>query len=152
MNYKNRIERDSPVCRSYYARNRECICRKVIGEYCYRAIERGCRNHAERADLLLLKYPFEDVAEHCIKRTLRIMHIFPAQAHCADCYDAGMLAYLYSVHRCAYMGYAHIEAYTAKMIRIYLICAKVAFYEANQLCRENQLYEVRLESLPYTQI
>ena len=50
------------------------------------------------------------------------------------------------------MGYAHIEAYTAKKIRIYLICAKVAFYEANQLCRENQLYEVRLESLPYTQI
>lgn len=80
------------------------------------------------------------------------MRIFPAQAHYADCYDAGMLAYLYSVHRCAYMGYAHIEAYTAKMIRIYLICAKVAFYEANQLCRENQLYEVRLESLPYTQI
>ena len=80
------------------------------------------------------------------------MRIFPAQAHCADCYDAGMLAYLYSVHRRAYMGYAHIEAYTAKMIRIYLICAKVAFYEANQLCRENQLYEVRLESLPYTQI
>ena len=78
------------------------------------------------------------------------MRIFPAQAHCADCYDAGMLAYLYSVHRCAYMGYAHIEAYTAKMIRIYLICAKVAFYEATQLCRENQLYEVRLESLPYT--
>lgn len=72
--------------------------------------------------------------------------------HYADCYDAGMLAYLYSVHRCAYMGYAHIEAYTAKMIRIYLICAKVAFYETNQLCRENQLYEVRLESLPYTQI
>ena len=55
------------------------------------------------------------------------MRIFPAQAHYADCYDAGMLAYLYSVHRCAYMGYAHIEAYTAKMIRIYLICGKGRF-------------------------
>ena len=41
-----------------------------------------------------------------------------------------MMAYLYSVHRCAYMSYENVEGYIAKMLRIYLLCAIVAYRDA----------------------
>ena len=62
-----------------------------------------------------------------------------------ECYDAGMLAYLYSIHRCALMGYSHTEYYIIKMIRVLIRCALVVAGEVYNLCRENNLTEFRID-------
>ncbi|MBR1689493.1 MAG: hypothetical protein IJ713_01805 [Oscillibacter sp.] len=134
--------------RSYARNNQLDRYRKTIGEYSYRAIEKVQRACPERAAALLERYPFDGFAAQRLKKQLRYDRISPAQACYDDCYDAGMLAYLYSVHRCAYMGYRNVEGYIAKMIRIYLICAIVSFRDAAALCRENGLREVRIDALP----
>lgn len=51
------------------------------------------------------------------------------------------MAYLYAIHRCAYMDYSHVEAYITKVIRIYLTCALIAFPEARDPRRESGLRE-----------
>lgn len=66
---------------------------------------------------------FEAFAAHNLRRQLWYYRTYPSQARYDDCYEAGMMAYLYSMHRCAYMGYANVKAYTAKMVRIFLLCA-----------------------------
>lgn len=98
------------------------------------------------------QYPFEGFASRCLRRQLRYFHIYPSQARYDDCYDAGMMAYLYTIHRCAYMGYSYVEAYMAKLIRIYLICAVIVFPDAQNLCKENNLRELNLDQLPYSQV
>ena len=92
------------------------------------------------------RYPFEEYAEFYIKRALHIRKIYPAQDRYADCYDAGMFAYLYSIHRCAAMRYNHTEPYIKKMIRTYIICAIVVYEEAKNLCQENGFQEIRLNA------
>lgn len=136
----------------YRQRHRVSISRKTIGEYCYRTIEQIQQKCPKKVERLLEQYPFEGFALHRLRRQLRYFHIYPSQARYDDCYDAGMMAYLYTIHRCAYMGYSYVEAYMAKLIRIYLICAIIIFPDAQNLCRENNLRELNLDQLPYVQV
>lgn len=125
---------------------------KVIGEYNDRAIEKVRRKCAERVEALYIKFPFDGFAEKRLGQLLRKYRIDP---HCGcydDCYSAGMMAYLYSVHRCAYMKYENVEGYIAKMLRIYLICAIVAYKDSQNLCEENGFCEVRLDRLGYAKV
>lgn len=139
-------------CRqNYFQRHCVSISRKTIGEYCYRAIERVQQECPEKVERLLEQYPFERFASKCLCKQLQYLRIYPSQARYDDCYDAGMMAYLYTIHRCAYMGYSHVEAYMAKITRIYLLCAAIAFRDAQNLCRENNLRELNLDQLPYEQ-
>ena len=91
-------------------------------------------------------YPFEEYGEIFIIRALRRYGIYPAHGMYADCYDAGMLAYLYSIHRCAFMGYTYTEPYIKKMVRIYIICAIAVYKETKNLCRVNGFTEIRLDA------
>ena len=75
--------------------------------------------------------------------------IYPGQGCYDDCYSAGMQAYLYSIHRCALMGYTNVIGYIAKMQRIYLICAIVVYRDTAYLCKEHGLRETRLEQVGY---
>lgn len=120
---------------------------KVIGEYNDRSIEKVRRNCAEQVDALYERFPFEEFAEKRLNRLLRRHRIYPHCGCYADCYSAGMMAYLYSVHRCAYMSYENVEGYIAKMLRIYLLCAIVAYRDAQNLCRENGFREVRIDQI-----
>lgn len=125
---------------------------KVIGEYNDRAIEKVRRKCAEQVDALYEKFPFEGYVEKRLRQLLRKYGIAPTCGCYDDCYSAGMMAYLYSVHRCAYMGYKNEEGYVAKMLRIYLICAIVAYKDAQNLCHENGFCEVRIDQLTYARI
>lgn len=145
-------EHRQKYCQSYFQRHCVSISQKTIGEYCYRAIERVQQECPEKVERLLEQYPFEGSALKCLRKQLRRLHIYPSQARYDDCYDAGMMAYLYTIHRCAYMGYSHVEAYMAKMIRIYLLCAAIAFRDTQNLCRENNLQELNLDQFPYGQV
>lgn len=125
--------------RSYYERHRYEICRRRIGEECFRAMERVKAVCPERIDRYLEQWPFDEYADRRIKSQLRWWHIYPQHQLYDDCYDAGMLAYLYSIHRCAMMEYEYVNHYIAKMVRIFVICALNVGREAENLCRENDL-------------
>lgn len=125
--------------RTYYERNRYELCRRRIGEECFRAMERVKRACPERIERYLEQWPFDSYADRRIKSQLLWWHIHPQHRLYDDCYDAGMLAYLYSIHRCAMMEYQHVRQYIAKMVRIFVICALNAGRESENLCRENDL-------------
>ena len=100
----------------------------------------------DRVDEYTNRYPFEEYAERYIKRELYIHEIFSTQDRYADCFDAGMLAYMYSIHRCAAMQYDYAAAYIKKMIRIYVICAVVVYSDTKNLCQMNDFREIRLDA------
>lgn len=123
--------------KTYYERNRYELCRRRIGEECFRAMEKVKRVCPERIERYFEQWPFDAYADGRIKRQLWWWRIYPQHHLYDDCYDAGMLAYLYSIHRCAMMEYQHVDQYIAKMVRIFVICALNAGRETENLCREN---------------
>lgn len=125
--------------RTYYERNRQELCRRRIGEECFRAMEKVKMVCPERIEWYLEQWPFDAYADRRIKSQLWWWHIYPQHHLYDDCYDAGMLAYLYSIHRCAMMEYQHVNQYIAKMVRIFVICALNIGRDAENLCRENNL-------------
>lgn len=129
-------QRDS---RTYYERNRYDLCRRRLGEECFRAMEKVKAVCPERIERYLEQWPFDAYADRRIKSQLWWWRIYPQHHLYDDCYDAGMLAYLYSIHRCAMMEYQHVNQYIAKMVRIFVICALNAGRETENLCRENDL-------------
>jgi hypothetical protein len=132
--------------RKYYEDNRYRICNHTLNVYCIKAIEGIRTSCLDTVNDYMKCYPFEEYAEHFIKRELNKNNIYPSQGKYADCYDAGMLAYLYSIHRCAAMRYSHTEAYIKKMIRIYIICALVIYDDTKNLCRANGFREIQLDA------
>lgn len=122
---------------------------KTINEYSYRSMERVSKTCPEKVEALLLRFPFDDSQDKQLRRALRRCRIYPGQGCYDDCYSAGMQAYLYSIHRCALMGYTNVIGYIAKMQRIYLICAIVVYRDTAYLCKEPGLRETRLEQVGY---
>ena len=135
--------------RSYYERNRYEICKRRIGEECFRAMEKVKAWCPERIERYLEQWPFDGYAHQRIKTQLRWWRIYPQHHLYDDCYDAGMLAYLYSIHRCAMMEYKYVNQYIAKMVRIFITCALNVGREAENLCRENDLRLYRLDHSVY---
>ena len=103
-------------------------------------------NNRDRVDEYIARYPFEEYADSYIRKQLSIYKVYKSHSHYDDCFDAGMMAYLYSIHRCAEMSYSHVEPYIKKLIRIYIICAIVVHNDSKNLCKENNFSEVRLDS------
>ena len=118
---------------------------KVIGEECYRAMEKVKGRREKEVNRLYEKYPYDGFAEKRLHQLLKHKHIYEGQGHYADCVSAGMLAYMYSIHRCADMGYTNVEGYIAKMLRIYIICAIVVYKDAENLCAENGFRQIRID-------
>jgi len=82
---------------------------KTINEYSYRSMERVSKTCPEKVEALLLRFPFDDSQDKQLRRALRRCRIYPGQGCYDDCYSAGMQAYLYSIHRCALMGYTKCD-------------------------------------------
>ena len=120
---------------------------KTINEYSYRSMERVRKICPEKVEALLLRFPFDDSRDKHLWQALRRCRIYPGQGCYDDCYSAGIQAYLYSIHRCALVGYTNVIGYIAKMQRIYLICAIVVYRNAAYLCKEHGLRETRLEQM-----
>jgi len=131
--------------REYYEKNRYRICNHTLNSYCLKAMEKIRVSHPEAVDSYIQQYPFEEYAEKYIRRVLYIHKISRSHGMHDDCYDAGMMAYLYSIHRCACMQYTHTQAYIKKMIRIYVVCAIVIYHESRNICRTNGFSEIRLD-------
>ena len=122
---------------------------KVIGEYSYRAMEKVRERCEKEVNGLYEKFPYDGFAEKKLHQLLKRKHIYEGQGYYADCVSAGMLAYMYSIHRCADMGYTNVEGYIVKMLRIYIICAIVVYKDAENFCAENGFRQVRIDQLDY---
>jgi len=115
-------------------------------KYCFKAIMQISDSCPGEVNCYLKQYPFKECAESFIRRVLYDFNIYSSNAMYDDCYDAGMVAYLYSIHRCAAMKYANTQAYIKKMIRIYVICAIAVYKETNNLCKMNGFGEIRFDA------
>ena len=120
-------------------------CRRMLNQYTFCAMARACEQCPERVEASFLQYPFESFAQRAIERYLARRGLFPSNAAYADCYDAGMLAYLYTVHRCAQMQYGHIKPYFLKMLRIYITDALIVYRDEHNLCEINGFREMRID-------
>ena len=140
------VEQRREKQRQYYRKNRYRLCDNALNRYCPKAIGQIVKLCPDTVNEYYLRYPFEEYGEPSIKRQLSSYRIFTHQARYQDCYDAGMMAYLFSIHRCAYMGVENVRAYINKMIRIYIICALVIYDDAGNLCRINGFREVRIDA------
>ena len=95
----------------YYEKNRYAICHKKLNRYCFDSMEKIKSLCPDRIDEYTKRYPFEEYADRYIKRTLYLCRIFPNQSRYADCYDAGMITYLYrftDVPQCGTVMLRHI--------------------------------------------
>ncbi len=132
--------------RQYYMENRVKLCRQKLTVYSYKSMAEIKSRIPDRVEEYLRAYPFEEFGDRLIRSTLlRRFSIRPRQAEYEDCYEAGILAYLYSIHRCADMACDYTVPYIRKMIRIYIICALVVYYDSRDLCRRNHFLEIRLD-------
>lgn len=130
----------------YYMENRVELCRKKLTVEAYKSIADVRSRIPGRVEEYLLAYPFEACGHKLICAVLRSFGIRRHEAVYADCYEAGMLAYLYSIHRCAALGCDHTIPYIRKMVRIYVGCALVVYHETRELCRNNHFREIRLDA------
>jgi hypothetical protein len=132
--------------REYRENKKYALCYRTLNRYCFKSMEQIRCLCPDRVNYYMIRYPFEEYAERHIKKEIYKNGIYPSQAQYADCYDAGMLAYLYSIHRCAAMNCNYAVSYIRKMIRIYIICALVVYRDAKNLCRTNGFREIRLDA------
>lgn len=87
---KERIEMEKQT----YKRYSQSHYAKVIGEYCYRAIERVKRSCEKKVNRLYEKFPYDGFAEKKFYQLLNRERIYERQGCYADCVSAGMLAYI----------------------------------------------------------
>lgn len=132
--------------KKYNWENRYRDSQRILNDYSFRSIEAIQKQVPQRVSQYLERWPFENLAHRRILWVLSKMGISPAHHLYQECYDAGMIAYLYTIHRCAYMNYTHVEAYLLKMIPILVRSALVVGGEADQICMFNGYREYRLEA------
>lgn len=142
--YENR-ERLLEQRREHYRNNRYRLNRLTLDRYIMGTIERLSALCPEMASEYMERWPYEDYAAEQIKRQLWRMRLSPSHVLYDDCVEAGMLAYLYSIHRCAYMLYEHTERYILKMIRVLMYCALAAGSETEAICSEHNLLKFELD-------
>ena len=120
-------------------------CRKCLTVYAYKSMQKVKQAYARNVEVYYQKYPFDKHIEKYIKGELFKLGIFANSGEYSDCYDSGMLAYLYSIHRCAALNCDYVLFYIKKMIRIYVCCARTVYRDSHNFCRINKCKEVRID-------
>ena len=119
-------------------------CSDEINVYAYRSMERIGDSFDHEIRIYYGRFPFESFGEPYIKRELWRQSICKNNAEYDECYDAGVLAYLYSIHRCAVLHCEYVPSYIQKMVRIYIHCAHIVYGDLDNLCRVNGFRQVNL--------
>ena len=63
-----------------------------------------------------------------------------------ECYEAVILAYMYSISRCVYSKIENVEGYIRKMIRISFVWGITIFDEGRNICSQNGFSRVHVDS------
>ena len=99
--------------------------------------------------MMYLHYPFETVCEPymkwlCVRYRIR-QHAYLYQ----ECFDAVMLAYMYSICRCSLLpdrdNAEHVKEYIKKLMKIYVIAAITISNDSQNLCIENGFRQVNCD-------
>ncbi len=120
-------------------------CFRTLNQYVFAAMGRDRAACGERVDDYMKRYPFEQYAERVIRVKIARFGVCRHNGEYDDCYDAGMLAYLYTMHRCAALNCDYVIPYLLKMIRIYILCALVIYHDSHNFCRINNLKQLRID-------
>ncbi len=133
----------------YYLKNRLRICRDALERYVPDAVEKIAAQCPEAVAECAARWPYEDF-EPGIRRCIARLGIRPGALEYDDCFEAGMLAWLYGVHRCALMGYEHVGAYVGRVTAILVRCAAAAALETEAILAEHGLkrWELDRDGLP----
>ena len=131
--------------KAYYEANKYILCYNRINRDCFKSMETIRQECPDRIKIYLECYPFEEYAERHIKKAIYRWNVYASHEQYADCYDAGMLAYMYSIHRCAMMNCDYTAAYIKKMIQVYVVCALVVSGETRNICKKNGFTEIRVD-------
>ncbi|MBR2883719.1 MAG: hypothetical protein IKB93_02905 [Clostridia bacterium] len=117
-------------------------CKKTLNEYLYNSMKRDKERNGAQIQHYFIQYPFEQFGERAIKQKLKHFGICKNKAMYDDCYDAGVMAYMYSIHRCGASGYDYFIPYLYKMIRIYIMCALIIYNDSYNICRINNMKQI----------
>lgn len=129
----------------YYIKNRVKICKRQVDIYMPNSIKKiGLIIPDEIMNLYNL-YPFDVYGDPYLKAKLKDYGIRKSDLAFDECYDAAMIGYIYSIHRCAYMKYAHIENYIKFMIRCCIKIGVVLAYKERYAMSNNNFKIVYLD-------
>lgn len=95
---------------------------------------------------LFQEYPF-NLYEKIIRSIIQKHNIRNNSYEYDECFDAGMMAYIYSLNRCAFINCNYIDAYIKKVIHIYIKCAIVISNDGKNICIENGFRLIRLNQI-----
>ena len=112
----------------YYLKNRVRLCEKQVDVYMPNSIRKIGKMIPEKILELYNLHPFEKYDSYLLAK-LKTSGIKSSDIAFDECYEAAMIGYMYSIHRCAYMNYEHIENYIKFMIRC---CIKFGVVLANK--------------------
>lgn len=129
----------------YYQKNRLEICRKVLYVYSYKSMDRIKKQVPEKIAMLYNEYPFEVYGASVIKWAIRQRKIFEHTLAYQECYDAGMTAYLYSIHQCALNTEYSVKYYVIKMVKIYIDVALIIYNDTRNICKENNFRNITID-------
>ena len=115
--------------REYYKKNRVKICKKQIDVYMPNTIKKIGELVSDEILVLYDQYPFE-MYETYLRAKLKACGLRQNNLAFDECYEAAMVGYMYSIHRCAYMHYSHVEYYIKFMIQQ---CITIGLMLANQM-------------------
>ena len=118
----------------------------MLNIYSYNGIARVTAQMGDTITYMYNDYPYERYFFPYFKKLCYKYAIRQCSYLYQECYDAGMLAYMYSICRCSVMkdkGNAeHVKAYIWKLVRIYFIAAIVIEKEFINVCREKGYKQV----------
>ena len=117
-----------------------------MDEYIPKVIETARMKAPELMIKYYEKFPFDHYAEPHIKRNLRVNKIWEHNLAYQECYEAGILAYMYSISRCVYSKIENVEGYIRKMIRISFVWGIIIFDEGRNICSQNGFSRVHVDS------
>lgn len=122
------------------------IYKKLLNVYSFNAIERIKKQGGSLVNEMFGKYSLEEYFYPYFKRLCYKYNVRRNAYLYQECYDAGMLAYVYSIYRCSIMkdrdNLQHVKAYIWKIVKIYFIAAMVISDDSRNLCKENGFKQV----------
>ena len=139
-------ERRKKQRRTYWENNIIRICRHIMDEYIPKMIGTANLKSPELIIKYYERFPFELYAEPYIKRYLRSNKIWENSLAYQECFEAGILAYMYSISRCVCSRIDNVEGYIKKMIPISFVWGITVYDETRDICRHNGFLRVQLDS------
>ncbi len=132
--------------KKYYEENKYKICNRTLNIYPFKAMKKIEKAIPQKVKKYLKQYPWDSAMEKYMKNVLFRKNISISNGCYDDCCSAAMVAYMYSIYRCAFMEYDYVESYTKKMINIYIICAINIYNLTNNICKQNNLRRIDVDN------